>query len=424
MITHLPAAAALAVARWPAWSTPGPGTGWRGARGTAAARARTSRCPQGGIQPAVRADRGACMVVALVVGAARLLFTGTIQLPISPAPRDRRGRGGGRGRRRPRGPACRLRRRRRRAAVPAAASAVLVVGGWGSSCCDAANGLRAMLPGTNDVAVLLRGPERPGAARPERRERRRPAAARARRQDRRPGAGPARAPRASRSPSSRRARAPSASTRCSPATPGCRSPPWSCSARSSARAAHLPAGPGRRVGLRGRPRRAQPPGRRDVAVRPGRRAASCLLGQRGSAPGTSTTWSPRRAARADGKPDALARRGSPRRRRDAPPGCALPSGVIVVPAFHGGLLGDPTVLPMVSSFLAGRDVSRRRRPAARGRRADHRRGRRLADARDRLGLPLARQVAARLVTARLPARGRRPTRRDRTRASRPARVLG
>jgi hypothetical protein len=39
------------------------------------------------------------------------------------------------------------------------------------------------------------------------------------------------------------------------------------------------------------------------------------------------------------------------------PECGLPSGVIVVPAFHGGLLGDPTVLPMVSAFLSGRNVT-------------------------------------------------------------------
>jgi pimeloyl-ACP methyl ester carboxylesterase len=39
------------------------------------------------------------------------------------------------------------------------------------------------------------------------------------------------------------------------------------------------------------------------------------------------------------------------------PECDLPLGVIVVPAFHGGLLGDPAVLPMVSSFLSGHDVA-------------------------------------------------------------------
>jgi hypothetical protein len=35
------------------------------------------------------------------------------------------------------------------------------------------------------------------------------------------------------------------------------------------------------------------------------------------------------------------------------PVCNLPPDVVVVPAFHGGLLGDGSVLPMVSEFLAG-----------------------------------------------------------------------
>ena len=39
------------------------------------------------------------------------------------------------------------------------------------------------------------------------------------------------------------------------------------------------------------------------------------------------------------------------------PQCALAPEVIVVPAFHGGLLGDPRVLPMVSAFLSGHDVT-------------------------------------------------------------------
>jgi len=39
------------------------------------------------------------------------------------------------------------------------------------------------------------------------------------------------------------------------------------------------------------------------------------------------------------------------------PVCSLPSNVVVVPAFHGGLLGDGDVLPMVSAFLAGRPAS-------------------------------------------------------------------
>ncbi|MDX6340457.1 MAG: hypothetical protein QOH87_595, partial [Trebonia sp.] len=39
------------------------------------------------------------------------------------------------------------------------------------------------------------------------------------------------------------------------------------------------------------------------------------------------------------------------------PDCGLPPGVIIIPAFHGGLLGDPSVLPMVSAFLSGRNVT-------------------------------------------------------------------
>jgi hypothetical protein len=39
------------------------------------------------------------------------------------------------------------------------------------------------------------------------------------------------------------------------------------------------------------------------------------------------------------------------------PVCSLPTGVLVVPALHGGLLGDPTVLPMVAGFLSGHPVT-------------------------------------------------------------------
>jgi len=39
------------------------------------------------------------------------------------------------------------------------------------------------------------------------------------------------------------------------------------------------------------------------------------------------------------------------------PVCGLPPNVVVVPAFHGGLLGDGAVLPMVSAFLAGRPAA-------------------------------------------------------------------
>jgi hypothetical protein len=39
------------------------------------------------------------------------------------------------------------------------------------------------------------------------------------------------------------------------------------------------------------------------------------------------------------------------------PACTLPSNVLFVPAFHGGLLGDQAVLGTVRSFLSGRPVS-------------------------------------------------------------------
>jgi len=39
------------------------------------------------------------------------------------------------------------------------------------------------------------------------------------------------------------------------------------------------------------------------------------------------------------------------------PVCGLPPNVVVVPAFHGGLLGDGAVLPMVRAFLAGRSAT-------------------------------------------------------------------
>ncbi len=39
------------------------------------------------------------------------------------------------------------------------------------------------------------------------------------------------------------------------------------------------------------------------------------------------------------------------------PACSLPGNVVVVPAFHGGLLGDSDVLPMVARFIAGQPVT-------------------------------------------------------------------
>ena len=85
------------------------------------------------------APLAAVMAVALVVGAARLMFTGTIQLPISTASPSAAANvvasGTAAGTRTP------------ATATSASNVAVLVVSGWGSSCCDAANGLRAAMPG-------------------------------------------------------------------------------------------------------------------------------------------------------------------------------------------------------------------------------------------------------------------------------------
>jgi hypothetical protein len=82
----------------------------------------------------------ALMVIVLAVGVVRLMFTGTIQLPVStPASTAAASvtsagaaTGGSPG---------------QAASVRRIADAVLVVGGWGSSCCDEANGLRSAMRG-------------------------------------------------------------------------------------------------------------------------------------------------------------------------------------------------------------------------------------------------------------------------------------
>lgn len=104
----------------------------------------------------------AVTVVAIVVGVARLMFTGTIQLPISPAQgvavsAALSGQETG---------------QRARSSSPGTVAgtdgdAVLVVGGWGSWCCDAANSLHAALPGVpvRQFSYLGLGPNgkpRPG----------------------------------------------------------------------------------------------------------------------------------------------------------------------------------------------------------------------------------------------------------------------
>ena len=84
----------------------------------------------------------AVMALALVIGVARLMFTGTIQLPISttsasPSAVANVVPGGGTAAGQSVPPT----------ATAVTGAAVLVVSGFGSSCCDAANGLRAAMPG-------------------------------------------------------------------------------------------------------------------------------------------------------------------------------------------------------------------------------------------------------------------------------------
>ena len=98
-------------------------------------------------------------MLALVVGVARLLFTGTIVLPVSnttsappsavaanvySGPGD-----GGHGDQIGLAPAT--------ARVMAVPAAVMVIGGWGSSCCDAGDGLRSALPGVTVRQFSYRG---------------------------------------------------------------------------------------------------------------------------------------------------------------------------------------------------------------------------------------------------------------------------
>jgi hypothetical protein len=83
----------------------------------------------------------ALMVLVLAVGLVRLMFTGTIQLPVNtPASTRAANVTGGTS-------AAAISVTTPSATRQRIADAVLVVGGWGSSCCDAANGLRATMPG-------------------------------------------------------------------------------------------------------------------------------------------------------------------------------------------------------------------------------------------------------------------------------------
>ena len=193
---------------------------WRAAlwRFRLALRQRTSWVPM--------APLAAVLVLVLVVGTARLAFTGTVRFDpdgggvaagavvgqtsdglaaagrTSPGPR----------------PVA-----RRPSALPLKPrGAVLVVDGFGSTCCHSANALRAAEPHLDGAPVLLPRPDRGRPADPVR-PGREPVPPGPRRPAGRPGRGAVPACPARRWTSWPRARAPSASTRCWPGTRTCRS---------------------------------------------------------------------------------------------------------------------------------------------------------------------------------------------------------
>ncbi|HEY6494259.1 MAG TPA: hypothetical protein VIZ43_13360 [Trebonia sp.] len=299
----------------------------------------------------------AVMVLALVVGVARLLFTGTIQLPISPASSAAAatltGNGAGAAGVGPRA----VTSPSPSAAVAAATgSAVLVVGGWGSSCCDAANGLRAALGGVPVRQFSYLGMDAKGKAIPSG----------ASADDLRlPELGDRLAAQVSSLAAA--AKRPVAIVAESEGTLGVYA--------MLARHPDLPVsavvllspivGPGQL---------SYPPGP------DGASASEAALDELNHLVGGMSPYGPSGAQNllssvsefgaryfedmvatggGTGSGDKSTRLLAVVPLADAVtlPACALPSGVIVVPALHGGLLGDPAVLPMVSSFLTGHQVT-------------------------------------------------------------------
>ena len=294
----------------------------------------------------------AVMVLALVVGVARLLFTGAIQLPISPANAAPVAAVAGAG---PAASVPQASPSPAAAAAAATASAVLVVGGWGSSCCDAADGLRAMLPGVPVRQFSYVGLDAQG--RPV------PSGASA---DDLPlpvlGDRIAAQVRALHAASGR----PVAVVAESEGTLGI----YAMLARdhglpiSSVALLSPIVSPGQLT---------YPPGPDGASV------SEAALDELNHLVGGMSPYGPSGAqnllssvsefgaryfqdmvdAAGGGNGGKSVRWLAVVPLADAVtlPECGLPPGVIVVPAFHGGLLGDPSVLPMVSAFLSGRTVA-------------------------------------------------------------------
>jgi hypothetical protein len=299
------------------------------------------------------------MVLVLVVGAARLMFTGTIQLPISPSPSAAVAGAaalGGSGTQAGSTVESAVATSPAAAVAAAAASAVLVVGGWGSSCCYDANGLRAAMPGTTPVWQFsyagLSAQDRPipsGSSAddlplPQLGDR---IAAQVR-------------------VLSKAAKRPVAIVAESEGTLGV----YAMLARhpglpiSSVVLLSPIVGPGQL---------SYPPGTDGASV------SESALDELNHLVGSMSPYGPSGAQNLLSSVSEFGARYFDDMITAAAPGtggksirvlavvpladavtlpeCALPPGVIVVPALHGGLLGDPAVLPMVSSFLSGHDVT-------------------------------------------------------------------
>ena len=287
------------------------------------------------------APLAAVMVIVLMVGMARLIFTGTIQLPLPSVTgsqsaaslvKDSSTAGAA-----------------RPAVVAPAGDPVLVVEGWGSSCCDAGNGLHAMMPGTpirqfSYLGMNAKGdPLRSG-----------------------PGADDLPLPELGDRMAAQLMQMHAATGR-----------PVDIVAESEGTLglyAMLDRHPGLPVGSVVLLSPIVEPGQ--LGYSPGADDASVsayALDTLDHLVGGMSPYGPTGAEDLISSVsqfgaryfDAITRPGSKPARglvviplADALtlPVCGLPADVVVVPAFHGGLLGDPSVLPMVSAFLEGRHV--------------------------------------------------------------------
>jgi hypothetical protein len=305
------------------------------------------------------APLAALMVIALVIGVARLMFTGAIVLPVSdttsaPAVAANVFTGsGGLASVDGIGSAVGIPRPASAAAVPAA---VLVVGGWGSSCCDAGDGLRAALPGVTVRQFSYLGLGANGRPLPS-------------------GADADDLP------------LPVLGDRLAgqvEALHEASKKPVDIVAESEgtlAVYAMLDRHPGLPVGSIVLLSPIVEPGQLSYPAGDGTSVSEDALDELNSLVGSMSPYGPGGAADllnsvsqfgakyfADVATGAGLARGADGKRirwlavvplADAVtlPVCSLPTGVLVVPALHGGLLGDPTVLPMLAQFLSGRQVS-------------------------------------------------------------------